>query len=138
MKWLFSVLGCLLFIGVVLTVGYWLPAPSGTDGRKLLSYDQFISISLTAITVVLAVIALLMAYLAFEGKNQIVDKAREVAKEEFERLKPYLVDEIKKDARDQVMEYVAQQSEIFNSDGDISSTGELFVPPGDVQELKNV
>lgn len=137
MKWLISVLGCLLFVGVVLTVGYWLPAPAETGGRKLLSYDQFISISLTAITVVLAVIALLMAYLAFEGKNQIVDKAREVAEKEFQRMKPQLIKELKIDAQEQVLEHIAQERAMFEESTRANSATADIEVPNDLQELKN-
>jgi NADH:ubiquinone oxidoreductase subunit 5 (subunit L)/multisubunit Na+/H+ antiporter MnhA subunit len=134
MKWLIALVGCFLFVGLVLTTGFWLPAPAP---QKLLSYDQFISISLTAITVVLAVIALLMAYLAFEGKNQIVDKAREVAKQEFDRLKPQLIQDLKSHASEQVTSYLSQQNDAYNQDLATAPTGNIDVP-NDVTELKNV
>jgi predicted PurR-regulated permease PerM len=137
MKFLLVLVGCFLFIGVVLTTGFWLPAP--TLSNKLLAYDQFISISLTAITVVLAVIALLMAYLAFEGKNQIIDKAREVAKQEFESLKPQLIQDLKNQTSEQITDYIAQQYDRYSAETvtsvSTSGTGDI---PNDVKELKNV
>lgn len=138
MKWLVSVFGCLVFIGVVLTTGFWLPAPTAANGRSLLTYDQFISISLTAITVVLAVIALLMAYLAFEGKNQIIDKAREVAEKEFLKMKPQLIQELKMDASEQLMLHISQEREIYEAS---TKSETLQSPvnnvPEDLEELKN-
>jgi hypothetical protein len=126
-----------LFVGVVLAVGFVLPAPGSDTPRGLLSYDQFISISLTAVTVVLAVIALLMAYLAFEGKNQIVDRAREVAEQEFQKLKPQLMEELKSDAKSQVMDYVAQEHDLFFGTKSATTISETSDLPIDIEELKN-
>ena len=138
MKWLLALLGCFLFVGVVLTTGFWLPAPA-TESHKLLSYDQFISISLTAITIVLAVVALLMAYLAFEGKNQIVDKAREVAKQEFENLKPQLIKDLKSHASEELTNYLSQQNDAYNQDLVVAKAvpPSNIVVPNDIEELRN-
>ena len=137
MKWLVSVFGSLVFLGCILAVGFILPSPAGIPAKGLISYDQFLSVSLTAITVVLAVIALLMAYLAFEGKNQIVDKAREVAKEEFEKLKPLLIDDLKNDANNQVQKFMDNHAKLYanNPTDDVASNGNHVPSPG-VKEKK--
>ena len=134
MKWLVSVLGSLVFLGCILAVGFILPSPAGIPAKGLISYDQFLSVSLTAITVVLAVIALLMAYLAFEGKNQIVDKAREVAKEEFEKLKPLLINH----ANNQVQKFIDSQTDLYanNQTDGLASNGNHVPSPG-VREQKD-
>ncbi len=137
MKWAICVGLGLAFLGAVLASGYFLPPPNAGGGRTLLSYDQFLSISLTAVTVILAVIALLIAYLAFEGKAQVIEKAKEIAVAEFNRLKPELIAELKNDARDQLMAYVSQEKEMFDQSVEKAPALDNIVTiPPDVEELR--
>jgi hypothetical protein len=113
--------------------------PSASNGTKpLLTYDQFISISLTAITVVLAVVALLVAYLAFEGKHQLIEKAREIAKQEFEKEKPALYKKIQESISGDLRSLVQQEGDKVVQDWQaMSSTTEISGIPDDVKEIKN-
>lgn len=112
MRYVWTVLAAINLL-VLLWIVICLPAPAG--GAKL-SYDQFISISLTVMTIVLAVVALLMAYLAFEGKSQIIEKAREMAKQEVEKNMPAFLDAFRKDARDGLNKLVRQEGDLIYKD----------------------
>lgn len=117
-----------------------LPAP---DGAPKISYDQFISISLTIMTVVLGVVALLMAYLAFEGKNQVIEKAREIAAEEFRKAKPELFDQLRQDANGLLQQLVQQEGNLIYEDLATTHGGKAsnFDPadiPDDLEEVNRV
>lgn len=132
--------GILAFLNTVLLM--WLvlrlPAP---DGTPKLTYDQFISISLTVMTVILGVIALLMAYLAFEGKNQIIERAMQVAIEQFQKAKPELFIQLKKETEGKFAAYIQEQSDELYRDFAVTK-GEQAVKfnvdqiPDDLKEVK--
>lgn len=138
MRYIWAVLATinLVFLGWVV---WQLPAP---QGQPKLTYDQFISISLTAMTVVLAVVALLMAYLAFEGKNQIIEKARQMAVQEVQGIKPELIALLRQDASSQLANLVQDEGNRIYEDLAVTKhpahTGfDVAQLPDDLKEVRD-
>jgi type VI protein secretion system component VasK len=136
MKKIWAVMVCLNVLVLLWLVGT-LPAPS--QAPKL-TYDQFITISLTVMTIVLAVVALLMAYLAFEGKHQIIERAKEAAIAEFEKAKPEFLDLLRNEARDRLEGFVMEEGNRLYDDLAVTSSANGFDRsslPDDLKEVRN-
>lgn len=138
MRYIWAALAAINLL-VLLWMVWHLPEPVG--GPRL-SYDQFISISLTAMTVVLAIVALLVAYLAFEGKNQIVEKAREMAAQEVAKVIPALFAQLRQDASAQLVDLVRQEGNLIYEDlavtgANAASTFDRSQLPDDLKEARD-
>lgn len=142
--WKNVLLASALLLSLFLSVALFVLAPPLTSaGNQQVSYADFLSISLTAVTVLLAVFGLMVAYIAFMGRKEIERRACEIAAAKAEEtilnnpdIKK-LIDSLSDDLRQHVDGRLKEEgNKVYGDIVSVGSAVDLSVPP-DAKEDTN-
>jgi hypothetical protein len=136
MKHLWTVLAILNLLALG-ALWYLLPAKSSSPSGGL-TYDQFLALSLTAVTIVLGVIALAGAYVTFLGREQVINAARNTAESIARETADKAIYKIKEEILARLPEYVKDEgNKIYEDLVKSGNPPDIARIPDDAKEVKD-